>query len=287
MTRKTIATLLLVVSVLGVLSLLWQEQGSIWLNSCVLVCLVSAAGCYLSAPEKINEVLVEIPAPIAVLPPEPVVIVAPAREAAHHRLLAPLASLQEAILLSQSEMQYANQLAHSSGDKVRVSAQSIQESAESLGELQRYMVEVGLVFDELCAQSMLIAMLVSTIQDIARQTNLLALNAAIEAARAGEYGRGFSVVADEVRKLALRANDSSEQIRKIAGGLTKTAEEARSGITHLESSTRSGLERTAVALEAMEHMRSGAKQRLEVVERIMARLAVQRDLAQCLGELLD
>jgi methyl-accepting chemotaxis protein len=163
----------------------------------------------------------------------------------------------------------------------------MQQSAESLGELQKYLIEVGAVFDELCAQSVLIATIVTSIQDIARQTNLLALNAAIEAARAGDYGRGFSVVADEVRKLALRANDSSEQIRKIADGLKGTAEEAPAGIIHLEDSTRSGLDRTAIALDAMEHMRNGAKQRLEIVERIMARFATQRELAQQLSEHLN
>jgi methyl-accepting chemotaxis protein len=40
-------------------------------------------------------------------------------------------------------------------------------------------------------------------------------------------------VADEVRNLALRANESSEQIRQIASGLQKSAQEAHSGVEHI------------------------------------------------------
>lgn len=55
---------------------------------------------------------------------------------------------------------------------------------------------------EITVSSKQIAVIISTIEDIASQTNLLALNAAIEAARAGDAGKGFAVVADEVRNLA-------------------------------------------------------------------------------------
>ncbi|WP_414703750.1 methyl-accepting chemotaxis protein [Pseudomonas sp. TCU-HL1] len=149
------------------------------------------------------------------------------------------------------------------------------------------MAHIGQVFNELGSQSMRIGAIVGSIQDIAKQTNLLALNAAIEAARAGAHGRGFAVVADEVRNLSLRANESSGQIRLIAEGLQKAAEEARAGMEHVGGSTRAGLEKSAAALHAMGEMRAGAAARVEIVERIVQRLAAQRGLAQRMVGLLE
>ncbi|UCP00950.1 methyl-accepting chemotaxis protein [Metapseudomonas lalkuanensis] len=163
----------------------------------------------------------------------------------------------------------------------------MQATAGAIGELDAYMVHIGQVFNELGSQSMRIGAIVGSIQDIARQTNLLALNAAIEAARAGAHGRGFAVVADEVRNLSLRANESSGQIRLIAEGLQKAAEEARAGMEHVSGSTRAGLEKSAAALQAMGEMRAGAAARVEIVERIVQRLAGQRSLAQRMAGLLE
>jgi methyl-accepting chemotaxis protein len=190
-----------------------------------------------------------------------------------------LEQLTESVLQTEEDMRFANQLARTAGDRVKASAQSMQSSASVLEDLNLYMQRLDQVFDELGSQSMRIGAIVGSIQDIARQTNLLALNAAIEAARAGNHGRGFAVVADEVRNLSRQAADSSAQIRQIATGLEQSAEQARQGLQQLSGSTRLGLEKAGVALHSMGELQSGAVARVEVVERIMARLAGLHDLA--------
>ncbi|KUJ74018.1 hypothetical protein AVO42_00955 [Thiomicrospira sp. XS5] len=69
--------------------------------------------------------------------------------------------------------------------------------------------------NEISAASQKIADIVQIIDGISFQTNLLALNASVESARAGEHGRGFAVVAGEVRSLALRASQSSNDIKEL------------------------------------------------------------------------
>lgn len=190
-----------------------------------------------------------------------------------------LEQLTESVLQTEEDMRFANQLARTAGERVKASTQSMQSSATVLEDLNLYMQRLDQVFDELGSQSMRIGAIVGSIQDIARQTNLLALNAAIEAARAGSHGRGFAVVADEVRNLSRQAADSSAQIRQIATGLEQSAEQARQGLQQLSGSTRLGLEKAGVALHSMGELQSGAVARVEVVERIMARLAGLHDLA--------
>ncbi|MCY1288646.1 Methyl-accepting chemotaxis protein (MCP) signaling domain protein [compost metagenome] len=288
MTRKLSAGLLQGLAGLGCVALPALETGQGALLAGVLACLALAGWLYHRQPPLRVEVPVEVWPEVAALAPPPVAELpapAPPREP-DPRLRANLSELAEAIQQTEEDMRFADQLARAAGGKVVASAESIQASATILGDLDSSMGHIAQAFDELGAQSVRIGALVGSIQDIARQTNLLALNAAIEAARAGEYGRGFAVVADEVRHLSRRAADSSAEIRQIAEGLEKSAEEARLGIEQLGQSTRQGLAQSGVALQAMDDMRNAAAARLEIVERIMRRLASQHELALAAGRLL-
>ncbi|MEW6662887.1 MAG: methyl-accepting chemotaxis protein [Bacillota bacterium] len=109
-------------------------------------------------------------------------------------------------------------------DGVIAAAGKNQESAQTVGELEKQAEDIGAI--------------VRTVVRIADQTNLLALNAAIEAARAGDYGKGFAVVADEVRTLAETSEKAAEdirglvnkiqsQVRDIAADISKAADVAK------------------------------------------------------------
>lgn len=164
--------------------------------------------------------------------------------------------------------------------------EQVEETVQAIRDMGEEVIRSTHSVADLAERAQGIATVLDVIRSIAEQTNLLALNAAIEAARAGEYGRGFAVVADEVRHLSRRAADSSAEIRQIAEGLEKSAEEARLGIEQLGQSTRQGLAQSGVALQAMDDMRNAAAARLEIVERIMRRLASQHELALAAGRLL-
>lgn len=184
-------------------------------------------------------------------------------------------------------MNFATDLAKQSASNVDSSASSILATSQSISELADYLQRIEGVFNTLGEQSRLIGAIVGSIQDIARQTNLLALNAAIEAARAGEHGRGFAVVADEVRNLAVRANDSSEQIKQIAQGLKTVADESSNGLGKVDQSARNGISTAGAAHDSVDALRNGARERMEIVGRVVYGLQRQRELAQSLGMLLE
>ncbi|MDP2244802.1 MAG: methyl-accepting chemotaxis protein [Pseudomonas sp.] len=291
--RQHLASALLTGNLLGAVALVVMTSGS-WESGVAAGLLITgllAGFFYLTQPPQIIERVLQncdwsqpsahSEAPVLVPPsPPPEVVLDPALRQHQRELL-------HAIEQSQADMHFATQLAQQSGAKVSSSAESIQATRQSIGELADYLRRTGEVFNTLGEQSRRIGAIVGSIQDIARQTNLLALNAAIEAARAGEHGRGFAVVADEVRSLAVRANDSSEQIMQIAKGLKSAADEASAGLGQVDQSAHNGLNTSAAAHEAMDALRIGARERMEIVGRVMQGLQRQRELAEGLGCLLE
>ena len=75
---------------------------------------------------------------------------------------------------------------------------------------------------------------VELMEEVAEQTELLALNAALEAAGAGEAGRRFMVVAEATQRLAVRAGESTRQIR----GLVERIQQATVQTTRLAEGGR-------------------------------------------------
>nr|WP_137822894.1 methyl-accepting chemotaxis protein [Pseudomonas sp. D(2018)] len=286
MPRKLLAALLLCLGGLFMLAA-WLQTSS-WPLVLASACTFCGGLLYHHLPAQVIEIPVIQPAPEPLpAPPSPVDISAsPTPSLPLEPLLARLTDLGDAIAQSEADMQQANTLARQAGECLQLSTRSIEDSKTSISQLGDYMVHITEVFNDLSDQSQRIGSIVGSIQEIAKQTNLLALNAAIEAARAGEQGRGFAVVADEVRNLARRANEASEQIREIVGGLQHASENARTGLAQVDGSTRSGLDKSVIALQALAEMKTVATTRYEIVQRIMQRLDEKQRITGQLRALL-
>ena len=156
-------------------------------------------------------------------------------------------------------------------------ARSASEKADTVGaemqnsneKMERMMAAMG----EISGSSQEIGKIIKTIEDIAFQTNILALNAAVEAARAGAAGKGFAVVADEVRNLASKSAEASKN----------TAALIEASIKAVENGTQMAGETAKALLVAVE----GAKEVVEIVDKISSASAEQSDSVMRITESVD
>jgi len=153
-------------------------------------------------------------------------------------------------------------------------AQATNEAIAKIGEVCDAIQTLAGSVETLGLRSAEIGSIVDVITTIADQTNLLSLNAAIEAARAGESGRGFSVVAEEVRKLAEGSGKAAEQIGEL---IKDVQSETAKALKYMELGT------SEVHLGAMVVERSGDAIR-QISEAVTKTAALAQEIAAATSE---
>jgi methyl-accepting chemotaxis protein len=133
-------------------------------------------------------------------------------------------------------------------ETAKVGGEAAKEATAKMNEIHVVVNDSATVVKKLGERSHRIEEIVDLITSIADQTNLLALNAAIEAARAGEHGRGFAVVAEEVRKLA---EGSAKAAEEIGGLISAIKEETDRAVESMEKGTKEVAEGKEIVNKAL------------------------------------
>jgi methyl-accepting chemotaxis protein len=105
-----------------------------------------------------------------------------------------------------------------------------------------------------------IGQIATVIGGISDETNLLSLNAAIIAAQAGEHGKAFAVVAGQVKTLAQRTSVSAKQIEEMIRTVQEGSANAVQAMGEGIESVESGVQRSRVAGESLEAIRTSASE---------------------------
>jgi len=151
----------------------------------------------------------------------------------------------------------------------------VDETVSDIHSIAESVISVAASVQELESRGEKISSIVAVIKEVADQTNLLALNAAIEAARAGEVGNGFAVVADEVRKLAERTAGSTKEIAEVVEAIQALSQQAGASMTAARGKVDIGVQRAALAGEAIRKINAGSQQTHGMSEEIASAIREQ------------
>jgi len=165
------------------------------------------------------------------------------------------ATVQEVRQTTDLASQKSKQVYENAQRSVNVARTGRKAVQEAIGGMQGIQERMGFIADRivnLSEQSMAIADIIATVNDLAEQSNLLAVNAAIEAAKAGDHGKGFAVVAQEVKNLATQSKQALGQVRSILGYIQKATTDAVLATEQGSKAVEAGVKQSGEAGDAIQ-----------------------------------
>ncbi|HKE10150.1 MAG TPA: methyl-accepting chemotaxis protein [Myxococcota bacterium] len=140
-----------------------------------------------------------------------------------------------------------------------VGSSAVSDTIEGIEEIRNLTRGAKDVLERLAARINEIGEIVNVIGGINDETNLLSLNAAIIAAQAGEQGKAFAVVANHVKTLAQRTAGSTQEIDRLIRAVQAESENAMRAMGAGIDSVEAGVARSSRAGEALQAIRTSAR----------------------------
>jgi len=140
-----------------------------------------------------------------------------------------------------------------------VGSSAVSDTIEGIEEIRNLTRGAKDVLERLAARINEIGEIVNVIGGINDETNLLSLNAAIIAAQAGEQGKAFAVVANHVKTLAQRTAGSTQEIESLIRAVQAESENAMRAMGAGIDSVEAGVARSSRAGEALQAIRTSAR----------------------------
>lgn len=144
-----------------------------------------------------------------------------------------------------------SQIACTTSDTAATAQTAIDNTVQSIFNLQHTVIEKVNKVKRLGEPSQKIALVASLIKQIALQTNLLAINANIEAAWVGKEGRGFTIVAEQIGQLAAQSQEVIKEVQKMLENIEMESSEV---VKSIEIRTREVLEKANTIKDAKHNL---------------------------------
>lgn len=144
-----------------------------------------------------------------------------------------------------------SEIAYTTSDTAATTQAAIDNTVESIFNLQQTVIEKVNKVKLLGESSQKISFVVLLIKQIVLQTNLLAINANIEAAWVGKEDRGFKILAEQIGQLAAQSQEEIKEVQQMLENIDKETSEV---VKTIQIGTREVLEKANMIKDAKHNL---------------------------------